>query len=404
MHRNPLIFKRVHVITIVLKEVHMWGAILIAIAYVLFPAYGVATEKNHSHKIEQEGPELKGPLPESEELEEKEETEERPTVLKYLADKVTLSASAEFGFEYTDVSDTGDENSGSASDLFVDTLELALEFAPNEWVRLYGALIVEDMFKQGDREKVSLDEAFLTLKCPWAPLFLTGGLKDLPFGVFEDYMISGTLTEELYEINAEGITFGFSPDFYGLTTSVSVYQGQHVIDNLETFGTHEFKPASKRNDDAFSFIGNITLEPFEMVTWSAFFDSEPGDRNRNQSIGSALTLDFWKFSLDAEYITALEREEGANGEETKESAWTVGLAFKPLDSLVLATRYEVLDDDRAGAQDEMLKYSYLAGFNYKFLEYAIFSFEYKYSRFEKERGSNAADDQNEINLRLILEY
>jgi hypothetical protein len=154
-----------------------------------------------------------------------------------------------------------------------------------------------------------------------------------------------------------------------------------------------------------SFITNVTLEPVEeMLTLSAFYDSEPGDGRRNQSLGGALTLNVWKFGLDAEYITALEREKGEDGYENRESAWIAGLAFQPLDALGLAVRYEDFDDNRAGDQDEILDCRYLAGFNYSFFEYATFSFEYRHSRFEKESGSNAAEEQNEFEFQLVVGF
>ncbi len=145
---------------------------------------------------------------------------------------------------------------------------------------------------------------------------------------------------------------------------------------------------------------------------SAFYDSEPGDGRRNESIGGAFTLNFWKFILDTEYITALQRENGEDGEENKESTAVVGLAFDVLDSLQLATRYAVFDDDNPGDQDEVLDYRFVAGFNYSFtdvvdisiLEDAVFSFEYRFSKYEKEKGSEAADSQNMLQFQVALEF
>ncbi|UCF83908.1 MAG: hypothetical protein JSV50_22590 [Desulfobacteraceae bacterium] len=154
-----------------------------------------------------------------------------------------------------------------------------------------------------------------------------------------------------------------------------------------------------------SFITNVTVEPVgEMLTLSAFYDSEPGDGRRNQSLNGELTLNVWKFNLDAEYITALEREKGEDGVENRESARIVGVAFQPLDALELAVRYEDFDDNRAGDQDDILDCRYLAGFNYSFFEYATFSFEHRHSRFEKESGSNAAEEQKKFEFQLVVGF
>jgi len=82
----------------------------------------------------------------------------------------------------------------------------------------------------------------------------------------------------------------------------------------------------------------------------------------------------------------------------------VALAFQPLESLELATRYEAFNDARNGDQDEIPDFRYLAGFNYSFFDLATFSFEYRRSKFEKKSDSNAADKQNEFRFQLALEF
>jgi predicted porin len=245
------------------------------------------------------------------------------------------------------------------------------------------------------------------MTCPYIPTYFVGGYRVLPFGVFEDRLITGLITEDLYEIEEVGATLGFSPDFYGLDISFTVYGGQDIIENLEDYGAHEYSADRQEDDDVSSFIANVTLEPVEdMFSMSVFFDSEPGDGRRNLSIGSAFTLDVWKFSLDGEYITGLQREDGDNGEENKESALVAGLAFRPSETvpLELVVRYEDFDNDQQGNQDEILDDRYVAGFSYKFLEWATFFFEYNYLNYEKERGSDAADHVNTFHFRIGLAF
>jgi hypothetical protein len=356
-----------------LREIHGWITVFGIASFVLCSVFRVAAQEN-------------------------------PAFLRSLVDEATLSGFVELNYEYVDVSDTEDENSESTSDLFLSSVELALRVIFDEWVKTRIVVNAEDIGKEGGDNKIRLDEAIVTLECPWIPLYLIGGKTVLPFGVFEDHMISGTLTEDVYEVDDTGVTLGFAPDFYGLDIAVTIYKGQHIIENLKDFETHEFR-ADREEDDVSSFIANVTLEPVEeMFTLSAFYGSEPGDGKHNQSLGGAFTLNVWRFSLDAEYITALEREKGEDGEENKESAWIAGLAYQPLEALEFAVRYEAFNDDRAGDQNEILDCRYLAGFNYSFLEFAIFSFEYRHSRFEKESGSNAAEEQNELKFQLVVGF
>ena len=90
----------------------------------------------------------------------------------------------------------------------------------------------------------------------------------------------------------------------------------------------------------------------------------------------------------------------------------VGLAFDVMDSLQLAGRYAAFDDDNPGDQDEVLDYRIVAGFNcslidffdFRYLEDMIFSFEYRFSKFEKEEDSQAADSQKMLQVQLALEF
>jgi len=353
-----------------------------------------------------------------EEIEEKEEEEEKegaegPGIEQKSREKIELNGFVELNYEYLDVKDVDDAASGSSSDFFLSSVAIALRVFFNDWSKAKVVMEFEDVGRNDGSERFHLDEAIVTLKAPWIPLYLIGGKTVMPFGVFEDRLIEGTLAEDLYEIDQLGATLGFAPDFFGLDISLSIYEDARIAENLHDFDTHEFSSDHHKEDRFDSYIANVTLAPAgDTLTVSVFYDSEPGDGRRNESIGGAFTLNFWKFILDTEYITALQRENGENGEQNKESAAVVGLAFDVLDSLQLATRYAVFDDDNPGDQDGVLDYRFIAGFNYSFtdvvdisfLEDAIFSFEYRFSKYEKEKGSEAADSQNMLQFQMALEF
>jgi len=382
--------------------------LVVVFVLALGPMY---TAKAEDHDVKQQ-------LKKIEEIEEKEDKEERegalnPIIQEVFGEKVRLNGGFELNYEYLDVDDIDDEDSGSSSDFYVSTVELALRVFFNEWSKTKIVVTADDIGQQGGNGELNLDEAIVTLKSLGPPLYFIGGKTVMPFGVFEDHLIEGTLAEDLYEVDEWGATLGFNPDFYGLDISFSVYKSPQVIENLQNFDTHEWGSGRQKEDKFRSYIANITLEPLEdTLTLSTFYDNEPGDGSRNQSIGGAFTLNYWKFSLDAEYVTALEREKGDNGAENKESAAVVGIAFDALDSLQLATRYGVFDDDNPGDQDEVLEYQIVAGFNYSlldvadfsFLTEALFSFEYRYSNYEKERDSDATNSQNMFMFQLMLGF
>ncbi len=395
-----------------IKQVSRGFVFFAIVVFILWPVLSAKAENNEGDH------EAKQRLKQIEEIEEKEEEEERvgtlnPIIQEIFGEKVRLNGVVELNYEYLDVEDIGDENSDSSSDFFMSTAELALRVFFNEWSKARIVVTAEDVGKQGEDGKIRLDEAIATLKSLHVPLYLIGGKTVMPFGVFEDHLIEGTLAEDLYEIDEWGATIGYNPDFYGLDISFSVYRNPQVMRNLEDFDTHDFSTAPKNEDKFRSYIANISLEPIEdTLILSAYYDSEPGDGRRNQTIGGAFTVNYWKFTLDAEYITALAREKGENEEENKESAGVVGLAFEPLESLQLATRYAVFSDDNPGDQDEVLDYRIVAGFNYSLLELvdvsfltdATIFFEYRYSKYEKETGSEATNSQNMFQFQLVLGF
>jgi hypothetical protein len=395
-----------------IKRVSGYVVFFVMVIFILSPLNSARAE-NHGgdHDVKQR-------LKKIEEIEEIEDEEERQGALNRIiqeifGEKVRLNGGFELNYEYLDVKDIDDENSGSSSDFYLSTVELALRVFFNEWSKTKIVVTADDVGRQGEDGTINLDEAIVTLKSLQPPLYFIGGKTVMPFGVFEDHLIEGTLTEDLYEIDEWGATLGFNPDFYGLDISFSVYEDPQIIENLQNFDTHEWRSGRQKEDKFRSYIVNITLEPSEdTLALSAFYSNEPGDGSRNQSIGGAFTLNYWKFSLDAEYVTALEREKGANGTENKESAAVVGIAFDALDSLQLATRYGVFDDDNPGDQDEVLDYQIVAGFNYSlldvvgfsFLTDALFSFEYRYSKYEKEKDSEATNSQNMFVFQLMLGF
>lgn len=394
------------------NELSGWFVLFAVVVFSLSPIHSAKAENDEADH------EAKQRLKEIEEIEEKEEEGERegtlnPIVQGIFGEKVWLQGTVELNYEYLDTKDVDNENSGSSDDFFISTAELALGVLFNKWSKAKIVAAAEDVNKNGDDEEIRLDEAIVTLKSLHVPLYFIGGKTVMPFGFFEDHLIDGTLAEDLYEIEEWGATLSYRPDFYGLDISFSAYRNAQIIDQLNGFGTHDFRPGRQKEDKFRSYIANVTLEPIEdILTLGAFYNSEPGDGRRNRSIGGAFTLDYWKFTLDAEYITALTREKGENEEENKENARVVGLAFEPLDSLQLVTRYAVFSDDNPGDQDEVLDYRIVAGLNYSLLELvdvsflteAALLFEYRYSKFEKEQDSEATNSQNMFQFQLVLGF
>jgi len=330
--------------------------------------------------------------------------DEGETIPEKLLKMLYWNAFVELNYAYADVSDVENKDRGSSSDFFIGTAGLGLDvfFYNENSVRI--AVEAEDVGRRGGNGNLTVDEATLSLRPLQPPLYLVLGKRQLPFGVFENRLIDGPLTEDLYEINEWGGTFGLILDFWRLNVSYSMYKDATIIRNLEDFQTYESSHDRNHENDFHSYIANVTWVPLaETLYLAAFYDDEPGHGTRNRSIGGALTVVAWDLKLDLEYIAALSRQKDEDEQEAKESALVIGLAYDLLDTVELAVRYETFHDDRAGDQDEVINYRVLGGMNLSFWEFATLSFQYSFSRYEKEKGSDASDAENLFQVQLSLE-
>jgi len=343
------------------------------------------------------------------ELKALKEKVEEPGVLAGLSDKLTFSGGIELDFSYADDSDIGDNTvNDSTSDLDIGTVELGLEVAFHEYVT--GFFLLKGEGLDTDDDRVFWDEATITIQKEGFPIYFVGGKRGQPFGVFESHLINDPITQDCYEIAKTGATIGYTTDY--LDISATVYKGEELIAHLEEaeYGfERDNSPTYEETDDVSSYIGNITISPVEGLDLAAYYDSEPGDGDRNETAGITVHYEIGKVTLDAEYIAAISREKHfTDNKKYKESAWFGAVAYQAAEPLEIAARYEAFDDDITGEQDGHLTDRYSIGFTYTLFENDSFATnlmgEYRISNYEKESGGNADDKLNEAFLKLAIEF
>lgn len=319
-------------------------------------------------------------------------------------DSIRFGLVVELNGSYADIEDEGDASSKDLWDAYIGTIGFQLNAAWTEWLSFDLLAELEDIGKHDESTAATLSEVFVTLAHPQFPVYFIGGKRTLPFGVFEDRMISGPLTEELYEIVDVGATLGIQIDALHSNLSLTLYKGQHVIENLEQFNAHQFAAGRDETDRIDAYILAFESEPMnDRLALALFFNSESGDGRRNETIGAAATWSLFDVTVDVEYIKALKRESGEDGEQNLETTWISAIAYQPVDAIQVAVRYEHFDDDQ-GEQDQVVDFRYLAGLNYFIDENITISLEYRHTEFERQAGSDAADAVNEYQLQLAFEY
>ncbi len=331
-------------------------------------------------------------------------------VIGQISDKITLSGAIELDYSYIDDSDVSSTmNNDSTSELEVGTVELGLNIDLHEYVTANILLKGESL--DSDSDRIFWDEVFFTFQKQDMPFYFIGGKRTQPFGVYESLFINDPVTQDLYEINDSGATIGYADEnLLGLDVSVTVYKGEALIDRVNSAGygwSRNNSAGYAVTNDVSSLIVSTSLSPVEGLVLSAFYNSEPGDTDRNTTLGGAVHYEYAGFMADAEYIGALEREKHvADDQEYKESAWVVSLGYQVTDPLVLAVRYEAFDADKEQAQN--LERRYGVGASYTMIEDDSFVCtlltEYRRTEYETSPGSVNDSDADEFFARVAIEF
>jgi predicted porin len=194
--------------------------------------------------------------------------------------------------------------------------------------------------------------------------------------------------------------------------SLTTHRGEVLADRAEEAEigfTRDTAAGHTSTNDVCSFIANITAYCLNnCMSFAVFFDSEPGDGDRNETIGGTFHyfIEGIGLNLDAEYMAAVSRENASNDEEAKESAGFLAVAYQVTEPLQLAARYEFFDDDISGNQAGSLEDRFSLGATYRLFEKGTFVCnliaEYRRSNYENAPGAD--DKLNEFFGRLAIEF
>jgi len=357
-----------------------------------------------------------------------------------LSKNVSLSGSIYGEYRWMKHRDITDSEADSTSDLYLRKIELGTLASLTDWAEASVVLNSEwigDDINQGD-EKVTVDEATLTLKDEDFPLYLVVGKRTQPFGVFENHLITDPLTQDAYETKKPGVTVGVEAPM-GLDVSLTVYKGEEQMNHLFESGLFEdtlLRAGDKASDDVSSFILSVSVTPIkDNLTIFGSYLSEPGWGRRNETVNGGFSFApsfFEGFRLDAEYMKALKREEyaGAN-KQYREAVISVTAAYEFIlrkrqgiggglfaerrahlisEPLEVALRYEYFDDD--GLSDDLkiwsVKDRYSVGARYSFYNdetsglNAFVAGEYR--RTELRTHTAMKDSDDEFYIRVGVDF
>lgn len=355
--------------------------------------------------------------------------------------RIKLSGLFEGEYRWKKYRNISNKTSDSTSDLYLRRVELGIEAGLTDWIKADSVLNSEwigDAVNNGD-EKITVDQATITLQKESFPVYLVMGKRAQPFGVFENHLITDPMTQDAYETKKVGVTAGTTGPL-GLDVSATVYKGEEQMDHLVASGLFEVTRDGATGDDVGSYILSAAISPVEdHLKLFAGYLSEPGRGRRNStgSLGVSAGIPGLKnFRLDSEYMKALAREKYAGlNNAFKEGVFSTTASYvfntrkrheiggatleekkahvteEPVE---LALRYERFDDDGFAEKTSSwsAKNRYSLGVRYSFYhdeERGVTAFvgtEYRHTNYRLHSSLKdiRADNNKEMFLKLGVAF
>jgi len=339
----------------------------------------------------------------------------------------------------------GDNPAASTTtDLYLRAFELGVEADVDDWLSATAVVNTEyigDTLLGGvaGDSVVVVDEAHLDITVPHTPIYFILGKRIQPFGLFESYLATDLMVQDLYETKAVGLTAGVKAP-RDTDLSFTAYKGRVRGDHLAGSGIlgpdmPDFPKIEPAHVDSW-IVSGLSSPTGDDWRVSAAFASEPGAvrRSTTLNVGSYLSVPFYEhIELAAEFMRALRRDDvpglGRSFRETALSATlsyvlvtpemmeTSGRNYRARRSrrfahpAVAAVRFEALDDGgRAGALGTWsVKHRMSAGGRYAFYTHgnieAAMTLEYRRQTIRVSPVfAGPVPEAHEVYLRFGLDF
>lgn len=302
------------------------------------------------------------------------------------------------------------------------TFELGLDTEIHKYAQAHVVLL----FEEDSAEEFSVDEGTIMLGGieETYGLYLLGGKLYPHFGELNSYFVSSPLTAEVFEIGETGLQVGYENDW--LSAGVVLFHG-------------DAEDKSEDNSKINGYVADLnfhnpegTLQGLSLMGGASYLsnvaDSDTlqgelndinGDGNTNDLTKTVdgfavyLVADYDRFSFSAEYITALDEFQAGemayaldrNGvaRKTEPSAWNTEFAFRPVEELRLAVKYEG-SDEMFGLFPEK-QYGFAASID--LFRCTTLSAEYlhgEYNDNNQNADGNVEDERDLITLLLAVKF
>eukprot|EP01022_Parablepharisma_sp_SALTPOND_P002815 TRINITY_DN11131_c0_g6_i1.p1 TRINITY_DN11131_c0_g6~~TRINITY_DN11131_c0_g6_i1.p1 ORF type:complete len:559 (+),score=202.12 TRINITY_DN11131_c0_g6_i1:349-2025(+) len=231
------------------------------------------------------------------------------------------------------------------SDFTIATAEIFFDATINKYTKGLIHLLYE-----GEGSAINVDEAFILVgQTEDMPFYFLGGLMYPAIGLFETYMVSDPITQNVFETQATAGEIGWAQDWFNVGAGVfnsSVHQASDAPDrNINTLYVRaQFDAPEGAFGEGVDL--NFGAAYTNNIAGGNLGDEVVGEQLQDMVGGLSLMLNAqYKWAVfNAEYITALDDFQAgelsfASG-KAKPYAYNLELAFLCIEDWAFAVRYE----------------------------------------------------------------
>jgi len=338
-------------------------------------------------------------------------------------DKIDISGAieVEYGVDKHDIKGgptTRDE------DLVLATVELGIGAQINKYVR--GDIVL--LYEEDDNEDFSIDEGTITVGGieETFGLYFKGGKYYPHFGELNSYFISDPLTLEMFEIQESAAEISYDGNWF--SAGAGVFNG-----DIDEIGDREndvrgfFADVNFHNPEdslgglslliGVSYLSNVadsdTLQDENNVDLDGDGDPDMVINDDVDGVATYLVAEYGQFSFGAEYITGLDDfmagemayavDRNGIARATRPSAWNLEFAFRPIDTVQLAIKYEGTDEMFGLFPED--QYGFVV--SWELFRYTTLSAEYLHGEYDDDNlnaDGNIEDSRDVFTIQLAVEF
>jgi hypothetical protein len=305
-------------------------------------------------------------------------------------------------------------------DLSLATVELGVDTQINKYTRGHILFLYEED-EDGDRVRLDEGTIFLGGIEETHGFYLLAGKYYPHFGELNTFLVSDPLTLEIFEIRESAAQAGWENAWFSIGAGLFNGDVQEGFNRENNRINGFFADANMHNPEG--TLGGVSLlmglSYLSSVADSDTLEGQVNDINLDldnndisdyvDGVAAYLVAEYGQFSFGAEYITALNDFRAGEmayavdrlgaARDTRPAAWNFEFAYRPIDNVQLAIRYE----GSHGMYDLFPENQYGFAVSWELFKYTTLSGEYLHGEYA-DNATTVDRDQDIFTMQLAIKF